>query len=309
MKTSTNNRYVEEYLSYISTIKGLSDKTVEVYRGDLFAFLNYIVATTKANDGVEQISIEDLENVEYNTAVNFLSYQVKKHNNSEVTRKRKTAAIKEFYKYLVSKQRYFKYNPVADLETPKCPSRKAKYLQLDEAMDLLKGIKGRHAVRDYAIIAVFLNCGLRLSELTNIKLKDLKGDRLRVIGKGDKERTVFLNDACLKAVQDYMQIRESDSPYLFISAQKKPIANRTVQDLVKKHLANAGLNIDELSVHKLRHTAATLMFQYGGADVLTIKEILGHENVSTTQVYTHVDSSQIRDTQRSHPLSEFEGGR
>ncbi len=306
MKDSTNNIYIEEYLSYMHTVKNLSYRTVETYRGDLFAFFSYLAKTTKESGGIEQIDLEDISSVEYNTFVGFLSHQIEVHNNSSVTRKRKIAAIKGFYKFLVMKKRYFKYNPTDALDIPKCPTTETKYLQLDESIDLLKGIEGKHAVRDYAIITIFLNCGLRLSELTNIKLQDIKGDKLRIIGKGNKERTVFLNHACLKAIDEYMKIRESDSKYLFISAKKKPIANRTVQDLVKKHLEKAGLNTDEISTHKLRHTAATLMFQYGEVDILTLKGILGHQSVSTTQVYTHTSKDQIKDAQLSHPLAKFD---
>jgi site-specific recombinase XerD len=309
------NRLIEEFLNYIVTIRGFSVKSAQAYRYDLILFFRFIKRyfamipqSVPFNEiSIHDVSINDLKTINLGILYAFLSFSSKERHNSDFARSRKVSTLRSFFNYLCNKQKYFGPNPVTDLEMPKLPARNPHYLEWDEAIDLLKGITGRHKERDFAIITLFLNCGMRLSELTQIKISDIKNDAIRIIGKGNKERTIYLNHACLKAIQGYLPLRpESDSPYLFLSQQKKPISNRAVQHLVKKHLSNCGLNTDEISVHKLRHTAATLMFKYGKADIRSVQEILGHENVSTTQIYTHVDEELLRDTLNQNPLSQFE---
>ena len=309
------NNYIDEFLNYLLTIKGYSKKSAQAYEYDLIIFFRFIkryFAMVPQSDSFDSISIDDVS-LEELKAINlgilyaFLSFVSRERHNSDYARSRKVSSLRSFFNYLCNKQKYFGPNPVTDLEMPKLPARNARYLEWDEALDLLKGIKGRHKERDFAIITLFLNCGMRLSELTQIKITDIKNDALRIIGKGDKERTIFLNRACLKAINEHLKIRgDDDPPYLFLSQQNKPISNRAVQHLVKKHLNACGLDTSEISVHKLRHTAATLMFRYGDADLRSVQEILGHENVSTTQIYTHTNEEMLRDTMNRNPLAKFE---
>ncbi|MBC3803267.1 tyrosine-type recombinase/integrase [Acetobacterium fimetarium] len=314
-KTTPNNQIIDEYLNYLLTIKGYSEKSAQAYRYDLIIFFRFIkryfAMVPQSLDfdeiPIDDISVSDLKSVNLGILYAYLSFTSKERHNSDYARSRKVSSLRSFFNYVCNKQKYFLPNPVTDLEMPKLPARNARYLEWDEAVDLLKGIKGRHKERDFAIITLFLNCGMRLSELTQIKISDIKNDTIRIIGKGNKERTIYLNRACLKAINSYLLVRpESDSPYLFLSQQNLPISNRAVQHLVKKHLSECGLNTDEISVHKLRHTAATLMFRYGNADLRSVQEILGHENVSTTQIYTHVNEETLRDTLNHNPLAQFE---
>jgi len=310
-----DNKIIDEYLNYLLTIKGYSEKSAQAYHYDLIIFFRFIKryfamvpqALEFDQIPIDDVSIADLKSINLGILYAYLSFTSKERHNSDYARSRKVSSLRSFFNYVCNKQKYFLPNPVTDLEMPKLPARNARYLEWDEAVDLLKGIKGRHKERDFAIITLFLNCGMRLSELTQIKISDIKNDTIRIIGKGNKERTIFLNRACLKAINAYLSVRpETDSPYLFLSQQNLPISNRAVQHLVKKHLAECGLNTDEISVHKLRHTAATLMFRYGNADLRSVQEILGHENVSTTQIYTHVDEETLRDTLNHNPLAQFE---
>lgn len=313
--SNKENHYIDEFLNYLLTIRGYSEKSAQAYEYDLIIFFRFIkryLAMVPQSDPFDSISINDVT-LEELKAINlgilyaFLSFVSKERDNSDYARSRKVSTLRSFFNYLCNKRKYFGPNPVIDLEMPKLPVRNARYLEWDEAVDLLKGIKGRHKERDFAIITLFLNCGMRLSELTQIKITDIKNDTLKIIGKGDKERTIFLNRACLKAISEHLKVRgDEDPPYLFLSQQKKPISNRAVQHLVKKHLNECGLDTSEISVHKLRHTAATLMFRYGDADIRSVQEILGHENVSTTQIYTHTNEEVLKDTMNRNPLAKFE---
>lgn len=307
--------YLEDFLNYMETIKGKSINTVVAYKYDLILLLRFMKIrfnlTSKAQD-LNRINLNDLDEpfikkIKLNDLYAFLSFVAKERNNSQYARARKVASIRSFFKYLTDKCKIIEENPTKELETPKIYSRHPVHLQLKEAQDLIYSIQGRHQIRDIAIITLFLNCGLRLSELTNIKIDNIQEDTLKVIGKGNKERTVYLNDACLNAIANYLKVRPTedirDSEVLFLSQQKKKISIRTVQDLVKKHIGRAGLNTDKFSVHKLRHTAATLMYKYGEVDIRTIQQILGHENISTTQIYTHVDNEQLRYASQKNPLS------
>ncbi|MDK2905736.1 MAG: integrase/recombinase XerD [Eubacteriaceae bacterium] len=309
------NPIIDEFLNYLLTIKGYSERSAKAYEYDLIIFFRFIkryfAMVPQSLDfdqiPINDVSIDELRPINLGILYAFLSFVSKERHNSDYARSRKVSSLRSFFNYLCNKQKYFSPNPVTDLEMPKLPARHAKYLEWDEALDLLKSIGGRHKERDFAIITLFLNCGMRLSELTQIKTTSIKNDSLKIIGKGNKERTVFLNRACLKAINSYLAVRpESDSPFLFLSQKNGPISNRAVQHMVKKHLAECGLNTEEISVHKLRHTAATLMFRYGNADLRSVQEILGHENVSTTQIYTHTNEEVLRETMNNNPLAQFE---
>ena len=219
--------------------------------------------------------------------------------------------------YPLVKKGLIEKNPAQNLETPKLDRRIPKYLTLDDSRKLLDAVKededDRNSTRDYAIITLFLNCGMRLSELVGINFKDISFEeqKMTVIGKGNKERTIYLNNACMSAIKKYMEVRPHDGvPFdskdaLFLSERKERISNRTVQYIVKKELQKAGLDTNKYSVHKLRHTAATLMYQYGNVDIRALQELLGHESISTTEIYTHVDNSQVRNAVESNPLADI----
>lgn len=302
------NALIEDFVIYSETIRGLSPLTALAYRNDIIEFFRFLIShkagqTNQLADQIFQVTAEDLSQATLIDFYAYLNYCLKIRGNSDSTRSRKISSLKGFYNYLENKRKLIVENVTRELEMPKVGERGYAYLEVDECMDLIKGIEGRHAIRDRAIIILFLNCGMRLSELTNIKLSDIKGDALSIIGKGDKERTIYLNDACYRAVQKYLPVRKTTNlPYLFISAQGNKINNRTVQLMLKKHLSSAALDTEKISIHKLRHTAATLLFQ-SGVDVRTIQDVLGHKSISTTQIYTHVNEQQKRNALLNSPLN------
>ena len=311
---------VIEFLNYLSVIRGKSSNTVVGYRIDItlfFRFLKFYKGLCPKNIEFENIAISDIEddfikNIKLSDFYAFLSFVEKQRNNSAYARARKVAALKSFFKYLYTKAKVINENPTSDLETPKISKRNPVYLTLDESKHLLNSVDGtyKHSKRDFCITTLFLNCGLRLSELCSIDISKIKEDTLTIIGKGNKERTVYLNNACLKAISEYMsernlmEILEIYKDALFISERKCRINKRTVERLIKKHIGQAGLDKEKYTPHKLRHTAATLMYKYGNVDIISLQKILGHENISTTQIYTHVDDEKLRDAVKSNPLNE-----
>lgn len=309
---------VIEFLNYMLTIKNKSSKTVSEYYYDLRTFLRYIkVVKHNADESkfdelpVLDVTIDDIKSIDLSDLYSFMAYISRERNNSAVTRARKVACLKSFYKYLYTKVKLIDSNPAAELDSPKIVKRLPKYLKLDESINLLKSVSGKKNVaRDYAILVLFMNCGLRLSELVGINVNSIRGDTLTVIGKGNKERTVYLNEACQKAIADYMAERSKlkgikDPKALFLSERKVRISPKTVQYLVKKYIKAAGLDADKYSPHKLRHTAATLMYKYGHVDIRALQEILGHESISTTEIYTHIDEDQLRNAVKNNPLSSI----
>ncbi len=246
----------------------------------------------------------------------FLARDRVKHENSRspryglsaASRARKVAVIRSFYKYLTVKAKLLKDNPVADLDSPKLPKSLPRYLSLEESQRLLSAVDGANMERDYCILTLFLNCGLRISELVGLNVADIAADHIRIMGKGGKERVVYLNDACVQAINAYIPARRMmaprDCPAMFVSNRKKRISCDSVQIMVKKNLLKAGLDASKYSPHKLRHTAATLMLQ-NGVDVRTLQEVLGHEHLNTTQIYTHVDNSELRIAAAANPLGSF----
>lgn len=308
--------FVAEFLNYNSVIKNRSDLTVIEYANDLqtfFRFLKISRGVLADNTPFEEISVDDItiemiSSVTLNDAYLFLIYCKDERDNNERTRARKATTLRMFYKYLTVQKKLLDENPLQELDSPKIKKTLPKYLTLDESLDLLKHIDGKFKERDYCIITLFLNCGLRLSELVSLNLSDIRSNNTMVVtGKGNKERTIYLNAACIDAINAYLPFRPvdgvKDKDALFISRQKGRISPKTVQYIVKNTLEKAGLKDRELSTHKLRHTAATLMYQYGNVDVLAIKEILGHESLSTTQIYTHIMDEQLQKAADSNPLS------
>ena len=254
------------------------------------------------------MSLDVVAAVTLNDAYMFLVYCKDSRNNNERTRARKATTLRNFFKYLTIQKRLIDDNPLQELDSPKLKKTLPKYLTLDESLALLNAVDGKFKERDYCIITLFLNCGLRLSELVSLNLSDIRTNNTIVVtGKGNKERTIYLNDACVAAINAYLPYRPvdgvKDKNALFISRQKGRISPKTVQYVIKTTLEKAGLGGRDLSTHKLRHTAATLMYQTGNVDILAIKEILGHESLSTTQIYTHIIDDQLKKAADSNPLS------
>nr|WP_144276083.1 tyrosine recombinase XerC [Gottschalkia acidurici] len=297
---------LEDFLNYIDTIRGKSENTVKEYHYDLRTFLRFLkirYRLVKRDIPFQEIDITDID-IDILKKVNiqdlhaFISFVDREMDNGNHAKARKVASLKSFFKYLNGTVKLIDENPAQNLESPKIDYRHPIYLRLDEAKDFLDSIDGEFKERDYAIMTLFLNCGLRLSELVSIDIDKIRGDTLTVIGKGNKERTVYLNDACINALNKYIQVRPNenlrDEKALFISKRKNRISTQTVQYAVKKYIEKIGLDKSKFSPHKLRHTAATLMYKHGNVDIRALQQILGHENVSTTQIYTHVDDEVLR---------------
>lgn len=313
---------VVDFLNYLETIKGKSPNTIKGYEIDLTLFFRFlkIYKGLITDDSLDfsEIDIRDIDNsfvrkIKLTDLYAFLSFAEKQRENGSYARARKVAALKSYFKFLNGKAKIIDDNPTLELESPKINKRHPVYLSLDESVNLLSSLDkdNKNYYRDYCILTLFLNCGMRLSELCSIKLDKIKGDTLTIIGKGDKERTVYLNEACLKAIDNYLAVRDTskctpeDKEYLLLSSRYKPINKRTVELLVKKHIFNSGLSNEKYTPHKLRHTAATLMYKHGDVDIRSLQSILGHENISTTQIYTHVDEEILRDAVNSNPLSKL----
>lgn len=307
---------LRDFLVYHETIQGHSHQTVDEYYLDLrnfFRFLKQYKQVVPKDSSIENISIDDvnldlIKNVSLTDIYAYMNYLARDRGLNGASRARKVATIRSFYKYLTNKAKLLDQNPVQDLDSPRMKKALPKYLNLDESLSLLESVEGKNASRDYCILTLFLNCGLRISELVNLNKTDVRGDHLRVLGKGNKERILYLNPACQKAIQDWLIDRNSltllDENALFITHQnRKRITKAAVHKLVKKHLSAAGLDSTQYSSHKLRHTAATLMLQ-NGVDVRTLQEVLGHDHLNTTQIYTHVDSDDLRAAAKANPLAQ-----
>ena len=313
-----------DFLSYHETIKAHSRKTVDEYYPDLRNFFRYMVRQRDPSLRDKELDEIDIRQVDLAFVssvtltdiygyLTFLSRDRVRNRNSRAaeyglnarSRARKIATLRSFYNYLTNKAHLLDANPCKDLDTPKLKKTLPKYLTLDEAGRLLDGVTGKNRERDYCILTIFLNCGLRISELCALNLQDIQDDALRILGKGNKVRIVYLNDACKSALDAYRAVRRPiagrDRNALFLSARDERISRSSVHALVKKHLAEAGLDAAEYSTHKLRHTAATLMLQ-NGVDVKAVQEVLGHEHLNTTEIYTHIDNEALRVAARANPL-------
>lgn len=295
---------IKSYEDYLNIIQEKASSTVYCYIVDIMLLINYL----KTKDKYQNLEIDKsfIELIELQDLYGFLSYVKNERNNSSFARARKIASIKSFFKYCETKLKIINNNPCRELEVPKKPNKQINYLNLDESKKLLKDIVGRNKKRDLAILTLFLNCGLRLSELCNIRFKDIKDDTLVVRGKGNKDRTIYLNEMCLRAIEDYMEERKHiKHSYLFVSERKNQLCKRQVQYIVQKNISSTGLDVSKYTTHKLRHTAATLLYKHSNVDIRTIQTILGHKNISTTTIYTHVDNEQVRSAIRSNPLNEI----
>ena len=327
-----NPIFLNDFLDYSATILNKSPNSIKEYNYDIAHFLKFIKFRFRMSDvrdkteiktiKIDDIDLKTIEKITLEDIHAFLAYLKDVYNSKPATLARKASTIRIFFHYLCNKTKKIPVNPAQDLENPKQEKRLPKYLSLEQSKQLLQTAihpqeksHGNHdnSIRNYAIITLFLNCGMRLSELVGINIKDIsfEDNKLNVIGKGNKERTIYLNEACQKAIKSYLSVRPvdgvkgTDRDALFLSEQKKRISNRTIQYIVKEELKLAGIDSSKYSVHKLRHTAATLMYKYGNVDIRALQELLGHESIATTQIYTHVDNDQIRTAVEKNPLANL----
>jgi len=318
---------LRDFLSYHENIKAQSQKTISEYYLDLRMFLRFMklmrsempIGTRLDDIEIKDVDIEFIRSITTSDIFEFLSYLANDRTPNPdaaypekgieaAARARKLSAIKSFYKYLTVRTKQLQDNPVADLEYPKLRKSLPRYLTLEQSASLLNAVSGTNHTRDYAILMIFLNCGIRRSELVGLNLSDVYEDRLRVVGKGNKERFVYFGTSCRKAIDDYLIERNqkvlSDNRALFGSRDGNRISVTAVHRLVKKALLQAGLDETQFSAHKLRHTAATLMLS-SGVDVKTVQEVLGHENLNTTQIYTHIESTELKIAAEANPISRL----
>lgn len=318
---------LRDFLAYHETIKAHSPRTVDEYYLDLRNFFRYLkrVRDPSLQDKeLDEISIQDVDldfvkKVTLTDIYDYMTYlsrdRVRNSNSRDAeyglnaaSRARKIATIRSFYHYLTNKVHLIDQNPVKDIDSPKLKKSLPKYLTLDESVQLLESVDGKNQERDYCILTLFLNCGLRISELVGLNLNDIQDDALRILGKGNKVRIVYLNEACKQALEQYLAVRRPitgrDKNALFLSTRNERISRSGVHALVKKHLSEAGLDATQYSSHKLRHTAATLMLQ-NGVDVKAVQEVLGHDHLNTTEIYTHIDNDALRVAAKANPLSHI----
>ncbi len=319
---------LKEFLAYHENIKGQSQKTIGEYYLDLRMFLRFVklmrndmpIHTRLEDIPIKDIDLDFIRQITTSDVFEFLSYLANdrainpdsgaaEYGISPAARARKLSAIKSFYKYLTIRTKQLQENPVADLEYPKLRKSLPKYLTFEQSSALLQAVQGPNEKRDYAILMLFLNCGIRRSELVGLNLTDVYEDRIRVVGKGNKERFVYFGTACRKAIDAYLLERNkrvlSDNRALFGSRDNNRISVTAVHRLVKKAMLQAGLDATQFSAHKLRHTAATMMLS-GGVDVKTVQEVLGHENLNTTQIYTHIENTELKIAAEANPLSKLD---
>ena len=324
-----NPGFINAFLDYSTIILNKSPNSIKEYNYDLAMFFKFIKMHFNLTDKkdfkeieINDLTIDTVNIIKIDDIHSFLGYLTSEYHSKAATRARKISTIRIFFKYLsqeASNEYRIDHNPALTLKTPKKDKRLPKYLSLDDSKKLLEASEDEdnpNYARDFAITTLFLNCGMRLSELVGINITDidLNDCKLTVIGKGNKERTIYLNKACLKAISEYLEVRpkqgvQKDSKHsenaLFLSSRKTRISNRTVQYIINQELKNAGLDSTKYSVHKLRHTAATLMYQYGQVDIRALQEILGHESISTTEIYTHVSNEQARTALDKNPLADY----
>ena len=313
---------VNEYIDDLSVSKDRSESTLNEYISDIRLFLRYIVSVQQSLDSPDELPVDfDLSyldrkffnNITLRDVNNFLTYCKNERNIEARGRMRKASALRGLFKYLSVKMHYIDKNPIEMLEVASSKKTLPRYLTLEQSKELLNAVKGENKERDYCILTLFLNCGLRLAELVSLDITDInfENQTMIVTGKGNKERMVYLNKSCILALKSYLNIRPHNGlanddarKALFISRLNKRIGRQAVQLMVQHYLKEIGLEGQHYSVHKLRHTAATLMYRHGDVDVLTLKEVLGHENLATTEIYTHIENQQVKDAISSNPLSK-----
>lgn len=318
-------RFLRDYANYLTGIEGKSEKTVCEYMLDLRTFFRYMIMIEEdlclSIDELEKVSIthltlDDVNRVDTQLIINFLAYARNDRHNNSTTRNRKLSAIKSFFRHYHNKKHIIDRNPAAEIDGIQKSKTLSKYLSVEEAVSLLEAVnmdtESKTRQRDYSIIALFLNTGMRLSELCGLNLESFDAEitYVKVLGKGSKERIIFLNNAAKDAVISYLKTRldpryiRTSSHAFFLSTRQQRISPKTVQWMVSKYLDMAGLGSKGYSVHKLRHTAATLMYQSGKVDIRVLKDILGHEQLNTTQIYTHLVNKNLEEAMENNPLSD-----
>ena len=316
---------LREYAEYTVVVKGNSEKTVCEYLLDIRTFFRFMITKWDelelSDDEFEKLSIKrinenDVKRITQKNIIEYLMFAGFKRENSATTRMRKLSALRSFFKYAHAKERIIEVDPTADVDAPKKSATLPKYLTVEESVKLLDAVRNdkesKTRIRDYAIIVLFLNTGMRLSELVGLNMESIDPDitTVKVLGKGAKERVIYLNKAAREALIEYLRQRldpkhiRTSSNAVFISGREERISNKTVQWMVQKYLKMAGLGSKGLSVHKLRHTAATLMYQSGKVDIRVLKDILGHEQLNTTQIYTHVVDRNLEEAVENNPLAD-----
>lgn len=311
---------LRDFFVYMETVKGKSARTVNGYYNDLYVFFRFlkihygmVSPTTEFSEiNISDIDLNFIKKVSLSDIYQFLSFCEKERSNSGKTRARKVSCLKSFFNYLCLKTNQLEYNPTLALDAPKVKKALPKYLTLEQSVALLDSVDGKFKERDYCILTILLNCGLRLSELVSLNISDVyNSDVMTVTGKGNKQRIIYLTPACKSAIEAYIAVRSNegckgdDRNALFISRQKRRITGRMVENIVNKYLEKIGLGGQGYSAHKLRHTAATLMYQHGKVDIRTLQDFLGHENVATTEIYTHITDENLKNAAYSNPLSEI----
>ena len=305
--------YLNDFLTYMKVVKDRGERTVEAYYIDIRTFLRYLNIKHKkaVNEDFSEITIEDtplewVENFSLNDAYVYLGYLSQQRNNSVTTRARKCSALKQFYSYLHKKAALIKNDPMVDLELPRIKQSLPKYLTTDQSIQLLKNVDSKHKQRDFCMLVLFLTCGMRLSELVGLDMNDYSKENrtLRLFGKGRKERIVYLNDVCIDALEDYINNYRPkvDEKAIFLSANKTRINKRRVQQIVEEQLKLAGLSNLGITTHKLRHSAATMMYK-NGVDTLVLKEVLFHKSTATTEIYTHISNSELQKAAEASPIA------
>lgn len=310
---SDNPEFLNDYLVHIKIIKMLSERTINEYYLDIRLFLKFIHSGGENVDDadISKMTEDELRKITISDIYGFIFYAADERNNLDRARYRKISALRSFFKYLTKTAQILTDDPTKDVEIPVPKAALPKFLSLDESLRLLQTAGDGDSARNYCILTIFLNCGIRLSELVGINVSDIDfyENRMKVLGKGNKERMIYLNSACIDALRAYLAVRGENpkaegEAALFLSKRCPRISKRRVQQIVENALAAAGLDGKGITTHKLRHTAATLMYQYGDADVLTLKELLGHASISTTEIYTHLNNENVRNAVESNPLAK-----
>ncbi len=310
--------FINDYWYHLTLAKAKSQRTAEGYLTDIRVFFRYIIYIESSSEmnfnkiDISKFDVKKLEEINLHKIYEYIYFLNDERNNNDKTVARKISSLKSMFKYLTKQVCLIDNDPTLNLELPSLKKSLPKYLTLEESQTLLEQAAQStiNSTRDYCIITLFLNCGMRLSELVGINVTDIdfKEQKVRILGKGNKERMVYLNDACISAIKDYIDSRENsvtDPKALFVSKKGGRISRRRVEQIVEQILRQCGLSGKGISVHKLRHTAATLMYQYGNVDTLTLKEILGHKSISTTEIYTHLSSDILKDAAKNSPLANF----
>jgi len=312
--------FLNDFFTYQRVVLLKSEKTIEAYKCDLRIFLRYL--KVKKGDvppdtpfnmiDISDIPLEYIKSLKKFDILQYLNYVASERDNTAKTRHRKLASLRMFFKCMHRDLNLIENDPTKDVDYPKMHDHLPKFLTLDESINLLNNMNADDPfyLRDYCIVTLFINCGMRLSELVGLNLQDINLDErsMRLLGKGNKERIIHINDACADAIVSYLSERkpsEKEPNAFFLSKQATRISNRRVEQIVDNALRDSNLDNRGLSTHKLRHTAATLMYQHGNVDPLMLKEILGHKSISTTEIYTHVSNEGLKTAMDASPLANI----